>query len=169
LYIDLKGRTIFQEFIQGKNLGEIIKRSVSTGQTDEEEASMMRDAGRRVAQVHKLGVAIGDCKPENIIIADNGKTYFIDLEQASKDENQAWDIAEFLYYTGHYTTLFSNNKAIEFLAKEFILGYIEAGGDKKNVREAGSGRYTKVFRVFTLPSVISTLSNLCKENGKRDA
>ena len=112
-------------------------------------------------------MSLGDCKPENIIVTREGELCFVDLEQASRDGNQAWDIAEFLYYSGHYVSPLAPTDKIELLAKAFIEGYIEEGGNPENVKKAASPRYTKVFSLFTQPHVILTISNFCRKMNQK--
>jgi len=169
LHVSLPEHLIFEEFIEGKNLAESVKRILSKEQEYGEEASLIREAGRKIAMAHGLGVALGDCKPENIILGRDGKTYFLDLEQATRDGNQAWDIAEFLYYSGHYAPPLSSADATELMATEFLRGYLDAGGKAETVKKAGSVQYAKVFSIFTPPHIILAISNLCRKLGKKGA
>ncbi len=164
LHVSHKERLIFKEFIEGESLVGMIKQIISSEEKTPELA-LIRQVGRKIAEVHKLGVSLGDCKPENIIITREGRPCFVDLEQASRDGNQAWDIAEFLYYSGHYASPISPADSAELITTEFIEGYLEAGGKKETVKKAGSPRYTKVFTVFTPPHVILAISNTCKKTG----
>jgi len=168
LYVSLSEHLIFEEFIEGENLAETVKRILSKEQEYGEEASLMREVGRKIATAHGLGVALGDCKPENFILGRNGKTYFLDLEQASRDGNQAWDIAEFLYYSGHYAPPLSSADATELMATQFLQGYLDAGGKAETVKKAGSVQYAKVFSIFTQPHIILAITNLCKKLGRKD-
>ena len=161
LYVSSKQRLIFEDFVEGENLIGIIKQISSS----EKEFSLMRDVGKEVAKVHKLGLALGDCKPENILVAGDRKIWFVDLEQGTRNGNQEWDIAEFLYYSGHYFSPLSPTEPAELIAREFISGYLEAGGKKDLIRKAGSTRYTKVFSIFTPPHILIAISNLCKKMG----
>jgi len=163
LYISPKQRLIFQEFVEGETLTETIKKIVSAKAEVHKELELVREAGRKIAETHRLDVGLGDCKPENIVVTREGKLCFVDLEQASRDGNQAWDIAEFLYYSGHYVAPFAFTDKIELVAKAFIEGYMEANGNKENIRKAASPRYTKVFSIFTQPHVILAISNLCRK------
>jgi tRNA A-37 threonylcarbamoyl transferase component Bud32 len=165
LYISPKERLIFKEFVEGENLSKIIQRLLTSKEKATEEIALIRTVGEKIAEAHRLGVALGDCKPENVIITEDGTPYFVDLEQASRDGNQAWDIAEFLYYSGHYVSPIAPTDAAELIAKEFIKGYLEAEGKRETIRKAGSARYTKVFSIFTPPHVILAISNLCKKTG----
>lgn len=165
LYISLKERLIFKEFVEGENLSKIIQRLLTSKEKAAEEVALIKAVGKRIAEAHRLGVALGDCKPENVIVTKDWTPYFVDLEQASRDGNQAWDVAEFLYYSGHYVSPIAPADAAELIAKEFIKGYLEAEGKKETIKKAGSARYTKVFSIFTSPHVILAISNLCKKMG----
>ncbi len=169
LYFNPKQRLIFRDFIEGENLTKIIKRIISSKKEEvTAEAALVREVGRKIAEAHRLGVALGDCKPENIIVTKDGKTFFVDLEQATRNGNgnQAWDVAEFLYYSGHYVSPISPANAAVLIAKEFIKGYLEAGGKRETVKKAGFARYTKVFSIFTPPQVLLAVSNICKKTGE---
>jgi tRNA A-37 threonylcarbamoyl transferase component Bud32 len=168
LYISPQQSLVFKEFVEGENLVDIIKRIMANEKEAEEELALMKETGRKIAEAHRLGVALGDCKPENLIVTKGGKIYFVDLEQASRDGNQTWDIAEFLYYSGHYVPALNSADPAELIAKSFIEGYLEAGGKRETVKKAASPRYTKVFSIFTQPHVILALSNLCRKTGEQE-
>jgi tRNA A-37 threonylcarbamoyl transferase component Bud32 len=164
LHISYKERLICEDYIEGVSLVGIIKKIIeSKGAVP--EIALVKEVGRKLAEVHKLNVSLGDCKPENVIVSDDGTLYFVDLEQASRDGNYAWDIAEFLYYSGHYAAPLSPEDRAELIAAEFVRGYLEARGEKATVKKAGSPRYTKVFSIFTPPHIILAMSNVCKRMG----
>jgi len=166
LYVSPQERLIFKEFVEGENFGEITKELLSGKREALAEVGLVREVGRRIAEIHRIGVSLGDCKPENILVTKNGKVCFVDLEQATRDGDQSWDVAEFLYYSGHYVPPISTSDAAELVTREFIEGYLEAGGEKETIKNAGSAKYTKVFSIFTLPHIIFAISNLCKKMGK---
>ena len=168
LYVSPQQSLIFQEFVEGENLVDIIKRIMANEKEAEKELALIREVGRKIAEAHQLGVALGDCKPENVIVTKEGKLYFVDLEQASRDGNQTWDIAEFLYYSGHYVPPLASAHSAELIAKSFIEGYLKAGGKRETVKKAASPRYTKVFSIFTQPHVILALSNLCRKTSEQE-
>ena len=162
LHVSPKQRLIFQEFVEGKTVAETVRSMLSSRGEAEEQLDLIRDVGKHVAKTHQLSVSLGDCKPENIIVEKNGELCFVDLEQASRDGDQPWDIAEFLYSSGHYVQPLAPTDKLEHLAKAFIEGYLEAGGKKETIKTAASPRYTKVFTIFTQPHVILAVSNLCR-------
>ncbi|MBS7648384.1 MAG: lipopolysaccharide kinase InaA family protein [Candidatus Bathyarchaeia archaeon] len=164
IYVSPEEKIIFQEYIDGINASEVIRQLYKmTGDENGREKllDVIRRIGRELAKIHSLGVSVGDCKPENIILSSDGRIFFVDLEQAERSGDQAWDIAEFLYYSGHYTLLPSLN-IIDEEVKEFIYGYLESGGKIENIKRALSPRYIKVFSFFTPPHVILAISNTCK-------
>ncbi len=163
-YISHQNRLIFEEFIEGYELVETIKRIITSNKTTN-DAALVKEVGRKIAEVHSLGVSLGDCKPENFIVSKDG-IVLLDLEQATRDGNQAWDIAEFLYYSGHYSPPMSSTDAASIIARNFIEGYLEAGGKKETVKKAASARYIKVFSIFTPLHVILAISSICQKMGK---
>jgi len=163
IFVSPKEHLIFEELVEGQNLVDILKR-FSSGESDAEEIKRsIRDVGRAVAQVHKVGVALGDCKPENIIIAPNGKVWFVDLEQAERGGDQIWDIAEFLFYTGHYFPLSISAEEVKIITCEFLKGYLEVGGSVEKTRKICSPKYLKVFALFAPPHILIAICNTCKK------
>lgn len=169
LYVSHGERLIFMEYVEGEKLDKAIKRIVKP-QTDESvknELDVISRVGEKFAKVHALGIALGDTKPENIMVREkNGEICLLDLEQASRNGDKVWDIAEFLYYTGHYLPPLVGTRPAELITKAFVEGYLEAGGDVKLVRKVGNPKYTKVFSIFTLPHIILAISNVCRQMGK---
>jgi len=161
IYMSLREKLIFQEYIEGENLSNIIKKIYASKQNESGLVEIVRRAGNEIAKVHSLEIALGDCKPENILVTKDEKIWFVDLEQAEKGGDQAWDLAEFLYYSGHYGS-FSSIELIQKVTEAFIEGYIESGGKLDNVRRVGSPRYIKVFSFFTSPHIIVSIFNVCK-------
>jgi tRNA A-37 threonylcarbamoyl transferase component Bud32 len=166
-YISPQKRLIFEEFIEGEKMVETVKRIFSSNKATKDVA-LVKEVGRKIAEAQSLGVSLGDCKPENFIISKN-EIVLLDLEQATRDGNQAWDIAEFLYYSGHYSPPMSSTNVAGIIARNFLEGYLEAGGKKETVKRAASARYTKVFSVFTPPHVLLAISNLCQKMGNEQA
>lgn len=163
LYISPQKRLLFKEFIVGEKLVKTIKRIISSN-TNEKDITLVKEVGRKIAEAHGLGISLGDCKPENFV-TENGEVFFLDLEQATRDGDKTWDVAEFLYYSGHYSSLVSSSNRASIIAKNFIEGYLEAGGKSETVKKAASARYTKVFSIFTPPHILLAISNICQKIG----
>lgn len=168
LYVSPKERLIFEDFVEGRRVTETVKRIIGSTPKSENavrDCELLQRVGEEIAKVHITGVALGDCKPENLLITSDDKVYFLDLEQATRNGNQPWDIAEFLYYSGHYMLPGHSDDAARSIAASFIEGYLQAGGDRQNVKTAASTKYTKVFSIFTLPHLILIMANTCKKMG----
>jgi len=165
LHVSNAERLIFMEFVEGESLSLAIKRvaTATTGESTEADMATVGKAGEIMAQVHSHNMSLGDTKPENMLVKQDGSIVLIDFEQATRDGDKAWDIAVFLYYSGHYVPpLYSNGKA-EIIAKAFIDGYLRGGGDAGDIRKAGLPKYTRVFSVFTMPATILAIANVCKK------
>jgi tRNA A-37 threonylcarbamoyl transferase component Bud32 len=167
LHISPQQRLIFKEYVEGTNLTKTIKQIISSKENNEKELAIIRKVGEKIAQAHALGVSLGDCKPENIIVTKDEEIIFLDLEQATRDGNKPWDVAEFLYYSGHYVSPIANASAAEQITKAFIEGYLRGGGKKETIKKAWSAQYTKIFSIFTPPHVIFAISSICRKIDKQ--
>jgi len=165
VHVSHSERLVFMEYIDGENLSSAIKR-IATAKTRDKakkDLAKIEKVGEVFARVHALNVTLGDTKPENVIFDPDDNVYLLDFEQASLDGDKAWDIAVFLYYAGHYLRpLYSKGKA-EAIARAFVNGYLKGGGDAGAIKKAGNSKYTRIFSVFTMPSIMLAMSNVCKK------
>jgi tRNA A-37 threonylcarbamoyl transferase component Bud32 len=168
LYVNHAERLIFMDYVEGENLEKVIRRIMDSKSPNEmkSELNVIGKVGEKLAEVHALGIALGDTKPENFVIGKNIEVCLLDFEQALRNGDKVWDIAEFLYYAGHYISPFVGVRSAELIAKVFVEGYLKAGGNAEIVKEAGNPKYTKVFSVFTLPHIIFVISNICRKAGR---
>jgi Kae1-associated kinase Bud32 len=167
LHISNAERLVFMEYIEGENLSQSIKRIETSAeyQTFEKELANLSNAGEILARVHSHNVVLGDTKPENMLVKPDGTIFMIDFEQAVQDEDgdKSWDIAVFLYYAGHFLQPIYGTAKAESIAKAFITGYLKAGGDVEVINKAGLPKYTRVFSIFTMWNIISTIANVLKK------
>jgi tRNA A-37 threonylcarbamoyl transferase component Bud32 len=168
LHVSPNKRLIVMEYIEGEAVDKVIKRAVSSKNRDEtkEALHIVERVGETFAKVHSKGVALGDTKPENIFVGKEGRIYLMDFEQASRRGDVIWDIAEFLYYSGHDVSPLVDMSRLQEFAQTFVKGYLKAGGKTDTIKSAGSPKYTKVFSVFTFPHIMLTLSNVCRNADK---
>ena len=169
LYVSHKERLVFMEYVEGEKLNELIKGVLKSKTEDgvQDSLNVISKVGETFARVHASSIALGDTKPENIMVRKkSGEICLLDLEQASRNGDKVWDIAEFLYYMGHYIPPLIGTRPAELITKTFIAGYLGAGGEVKLVKKAGNPKYTKVFSIFTLPHLVLAISNICKEADK---
>ncbi len=168
LHVSPNNRLIFMEYVEGENLGDIIRESVNSKIDGKQRKDLktIKRVGKIFAEVHALDVALGDTKPENVMIGKSGEIYLTDFEQASRGGDKVWDVAEFLYYAGHDIPPLAEMRKTQSVAEAFIKGYLEAGGDIEVVKKAGTPKYTKVFSVFTFPHIMLAISSLCRRADK---
>jgi len=164
LHVSPNQRLVFMEYIKGETATAILRKAARSRVTSEtrKELKTVERIGRTLARVHAQGIALGDAKPENMMIGKHNEIYLMDFEQASRNGDKAWDVAEFLYYAGHDLPIMTETRQAELIAKAFIKGYLEAGGDAETVKKAGTAKYTKVFSVFTLPHMMLAISNVLR-------
>jgi len=164
LHVSASERLVFMEYIEAEDLSHAVKRIAlaKDWQKVDKDFATITHVGELYARVHELGVVLGDTKPENVMVAPDGKIFLLDFEQASRGGDRSWDIAEFLYFAGHYIPLNEEAKA-EAIARAFISGYLSGGGDVACVRRAGTQKYTRVFSIFTLPAMLRVMADVCKK------
>ena len=168
LHVSHSKRLIFMEYVEGETLSRLVKKVASSKDVSEVERGLnvIRRVGALFANVHSLDIALGDTKPENVLLGKAGEICLMDFEQASRNGDKVWDIAEFLYYAGHDVSPLVDTVKVERIAKAFVEGYLKAGGNVKHVKEVGNPKYTKVFSVFTFPHIIFILANICRKAEK---
>jgi hypothetical protein len=44
---------------------------------------------------------------------------------------------------------------------------LKGGGDVATIKKVGDSKYTRIFSVFTMPSIMLAMSNVCKKTGKQ--
>lgn len=165
LHVSNAERLIFMEFIEGEDLSHSIKRLALDSETvkTSEALSKIEAAGELLAKVHSYNMTLGDTKPENVMVGRDGVVYLLDFEQATLDGDKTWDVAEFLYYAGHYLQPLQSNGTAEVITEAYLKGYLRGGGDLKTVKKAESTKYTRVFSVFTMPSIIMSIANTIRK------
>ena len=151
---DTKSRSILFAYIPGDGLAELLTGMAATGQMGPRESNAAQAAGTLIAQAHELEAALGDTKPENFIVDRGGQVTLVDLEQAREGGDYSWDVAEFLYYSGHYWL--PTNKALSGYLEAFVKGYRESGR-ARILRKAASPKYVRIFSVWTPPNVLLSI------------
>lgn len=158
-------RLVFMEFIEGESLGKIIKKygTIDDEAVEADVLGTVRRVGVNLAKVHFNNVVLGDTKPDNVLVKQDGTIYLIDFEQAQQGGDKAWDIAVFLYYCGHYLQPFDSNAKAEAIAKSFVEGYLEGGGSTSDVHKAATPKYRRIFSIFTMPVITLVIANICRK------
>jgi tRNA A-37 threonylcarbamoyl transferase component Bud32 len=160
LHVSLPNKMLVERYIEGCTLVETVRQVVRNEACPERFYDDIVEVGEIIAKVHSHGIQIGDSKPENFLKGPTGAIHIIDLEQARKGGDFAWDIAEFLYYSAHYAT--AQVPGIRRLAEAFIEGYV-GEGDPVCLRKAAGLSYLKVFSFWALPQVNYSIPDILRK------
>jgi tRNA A-37 threonylcarbamoyl transferase component Bud32/predicted nucleotidyltransferase len=130
LAINFECRILVTSFVEGQSMSQIIKDSLKKRSTAGiENIFWIRTAGKNVAMIHSTQSALGNIKPNNIIINNvggiNSRIFFTDLEQFSFNNtgyssDPIWDIIQFLCWSLKRT---NNIPIAKEIVREFLSGY----------------------------------------------
>ncbi len=145
----LDQKILVTEFIEGVNLGKIVKNILDEHHVEVSPISLY---GETIGYAHKHGYSLGDVKPCNAIFS-KGKIFLTDLEQSAENGDIAWDIAEFIYYSNKLTL---NAIGARKITHAFLDGYLKEG-DINTVKKAISLKYFLPFQVVVSPTVVQAI------------
>ncbi len=161
VHLSLPKRILVKEFIPGITYLTMARRYLNlNNEVDTNLKYPFEKIGEFMASIHDVDVTVGDTKPENFLLSEYGDVYALDLEQGRRGGDKAWDVAELVYYSGHYWLTL--NEGLKSIAAEFIEGYVGGGGDPNILNKAASLPYLKVFSFWTPLPVLIYLSGRLK-------
>ena len=158
VYLSVKERILVERYLDGASLNEFVKQAVNQQNLTPSQLLLFETVGETLANIHSVGVSLGDSKPENFVVKDS-EVFVLDLEQADKRADYSWDIAELLFYTGHYCTRPLPPPALRELVEAFVRGYLRKG-QARELREAAVVRHAKAFSIWTPPAAILEISRV---------
>ena len=157
LHVSVPDRVLVQRYIEGASLVELVKEAVSAKSLSERSHVVATRLGSALAKIHDSGVAMGDTKPENFQRSRDDEVYSLDLEQAGKSGDKAWDAAELLYYSGHYVFPSTPSGGFKEYINAIIEGYLKHG-DESVLKAAATVKYSRVFSLWAHPLAIREIS-----------
>jgi len=161
LHVSVPDRVLLERYVEGSSLVDLVKEAVSSKSMPEQSLAVAFKLGSTLAKIHGSGVVVGDTKPENFQRSVDDEVYSLDLEQAGKSGDKAWDVAELLYYSGHYVFPAVPSGGFKEYVNAFIQGY-RKHGDENVLRTAAGVRYGRVFSLWTPPLAIREVSKALK-------
>jgi tRNA A-37 threonylcarbamoyl transferase component Bud32 len=161
LRVSLKEGVLLESYVPGTSLVELVTQVIAQAALSQTQYRVFESLGEMLGQIHSVGVSIGDSKPENFIASDRG-LYVVDLEQAGKRRDYAWDLAELLFYAGHYSTASTPSPGLIQMIQAFIQGYLRHGNAAELKRAAGV-RHVKAFSLWTPAPIILEISKMLRE------
>ncbi len=162
VHINLKARILLETYIAGTPLIEIVTQNMTQRALSKPQYQLMESLGETIARIHAVNVSMGDSKPENFISKD-GELYVVDLEQAGKREDYSWDLAELLFYAGHYSTSSTPTGGLKEMVQAFMQGYLRKG-DGTRLKRAASIRYLRVFSIWTPAPILLEIAKMLRES-----
>jgi len=157
--VSIPDRLLVERFVEGRSVLDIVVEVMSSESLTEEYERLAFEIGQTLAKIHGLDVVLGDCKPENLILGTDGRLYVLDLEQGERHGDPSWDVAEFLYFSGHFGSQFSDG--FRGFIEAFIRGYLTSG-ERKVLKDASSARYSKSFVAWTPMPIIQGIAETLK-------
>jgi Kae1-associated kinase Bud32 len=142
-------KLLVTRYIEGTKLSEIIE-SVLLNKSD--DTSAITQWGQILQTLHAKGHTLMDTKASNMLLSDN-KLYFTDLEQFTYDDDKAWDLACFIYYSMKFT---SNEEGARKVVRAFLDGYMR-DGNISTVRKALSKKYISLFYPALVLGIITAV------------
>ncbi len=161
VYLSVKQRILVERYLSGPSYADLAKEAVNQSKLTEAQTKLAESLGETLADIHQTGVSVGDTKPENFVVKD-GKIFVVDLEQAGKRKDYAWDIAELLFYIGHYRISPTITGGLRGIVEAIATGYSHRG-DPVELRKATAVRFAKVFSIWTTAPVILEISRILRE------
>ncbi|MEM2154242.1 MAG: hypothetical protein QXY76_04960 [Nitrososphaeria archaeon] len=142
--VDLDRIQLITEYIEGENVSTLLKNG---------EFEVLEKVGEEIGRLHSKGYALGDAKPDNMIVSKDDKIFFTDLEQAKVGGEIVWDIAEFINYSLAFS--FDAENAWK-IANIFSKGYLKYGR-AEDLRKVGDKKYSLIFKPFITPQVSKSI------------
>jgi tRNA A-37 threonylcarbamoyl transferase component Bud32 len=161
IHVNLNQRILVENYVAGNGLNDFATKAIEQNTLTESQYRIAQTLGETLARIHSVGVSVGDAKPENFVATD-GEIFTVDLEQAGKREDFAWDIAELLFYTGHYSTSPVPTGGLSEIVEAFTAGYLRKG-HATEFKKATGLRYAKAFSFWTSAPIILEISKILNE------
>lgn len=142
-------KILVTRFVKGVPLSKFVGMITSGRGND---TKYVEKYAKTLAKMHSDGLVYGDTKAENVIVCEDEISLF-DLEQTVEDGDPAWDLAEFLYFSGRSAT---DEEGMKLVADSFLASYRDANGIQAIAKAKGI-RYLLPFRPFLKPALITVI------------
>jgi tRNA A-37 threonylcarbamoyl transferase component Bud32/predicted nucleotidyltransferase len=142
-------KILVTKYVKGVPLSKFVGKITSGKGAD---TKYVERYAKTLAKLHKAGLVYGDTKAENVIVCEDEINLF-DLEQTVENGDPAWDLAEFLYFSGRSAV---KEEGMKLVADSFLASYREENGPR-TIAKAKGVRYLLPFELFVAPSMISVI------------
>jgi tRNA A-37 threonylcarbamoyl transferase component Bud32 len=142
-------RILVTRYVKGIQLSKFVGMITSGKGSD---TKYVEKYAKTLAKMHADGLVYGDTKAENVIVCE-GEISLFDLEQTVEKGDPAWDLAEFLYFSGRSAT---NEGGMKLVADSFLASYRDEDGTR-TIAKARGIRYVLPFRPFLNPGIVAVI------------
>ena len=143
--IALDQKILVTKYIEGAPLSKFVENITGGKSTDTKHVEKY---ARTLARLHRAGLVYGDTKAENAFVC-KGEICLFDLEQTMENGDKAWDLAEFLYFSGRGAV---KEEGMKLVADSFLASYRKENG-VRTIAKAKSARYLVPFQPFLAPGM----------------
>ena len=147
--IDYRQAYTIREYIEGYPLNKI------------KDPKIWKEAGKKLAEIHKNGFFLGDPNPGNFVFDHKGNFWLIDAEQVrilnEPNKMKAWDIIVFLFYS---TFLDIDEKLVE----EALRGYANNINSWKEIKKEAMKPQVWASLGVAVPNLLKTQMLIKKVN-----
>ncbi len=142
-------KILVTKYVEGVPLSKFVEKITSGKSTD---TKYVEKYARALAKLHRAGLVYGDTKAENAFVCQDEISLF-DLEQTVENGDTAWDLAEFLYFSGRSAV---KEEGMKLVADSFLASYRKENG-LRAIAKAKSARYLVPFQPFLAPGMITVV------------
>lgn len=147
--IALDQKILVTKYVEGTPLSKFVENVTNGKSTD---TKYVEKYARTLAKLHRAGLVYGDTKAENAFVCEDDIS-LMDLEQAVENGDTAWDLAEFLYFSGRGAL---KEDGMKLIADSFLSSYREENGARA-IAKAKSARYLVPFQPFLTPAITTVI------------
>ncbi len=144
-----------------ENKLELIREYVEGRLINYRSEDDLRILAKVFAEVHSKGYALGDVKPTNFLVSDDGDVYVIDAEQAVSNANtdsRSWDLLATLLISSYF--YIANVVKYKEVIKVFFREYLSNGGDEEVLANIASQKFIGLAILIPLPHLIGIVEVL---------
>ena len=142
-------KILVTRFVEGLPLSKSVGEITSGKGAD---TKYVEKYAKTLAKMHTGGLVYGDTKAENVIVCE-GEISLFDLEQTVENGDPAWDLAEFLYFSGRSAT---TEEGMKLVADSFLASYRNENG-VRTIAKAKGVRYLLPFQPFLTAGMTSVI------------
>lgn len=99
VFSDNRERLFLMEYIPGIDAGDFLEQIEVARETNAQFTDFFHGCGKSLALLHRFGLSLVSHNDRSRIAENsNGRIYFVDFEQSTRNDYRAWDLAIFAHW-----------------------------------------------------------------------